>query len=1686
MRANRYVSYLGAEIEPKAISNLARYEQLTEATMNKLERLGMRTPAALGGGIVSPTSLRGLQQTRAAATATANDIARVGTAARRTAAETGLMATSLTRASQALNVVQGPLGPLAGRLGALSGVLRELAGVSLAGVLGGGAAFAVGSIASNYQAVTDRLRPYYETQEQVNKAMTDIIGIAGRTRQALDPVAELYTRITTAGRDAGIAQERFAKITETVAKAARLSGTSQQAQTAGLQQFAQGFGSGTLSGDELKSIRENLPRLASAISQGLDMPIAKLKELGAAGQLTPQVIADALERSAAKIDLEMSRVPIRIGTALTQSNNNITTFIGRMDEAVGATTGIAKGIMLLGDNIPGVVTALGTLAVALNAKGLVTTGTALTKLIGRTVDYRKSLVDTTSILNNRIAIEQALAQRATTRATAEIAAAAAARSAADQARVGARQAIADGQAAERQLEKQIILLKQQQAQQQASLRTAQLLAAANAAKNGVQAAAPGVAPPATAAATAAGAALARTNLAIAATEKALAAAQAETRAATVRSTGTFYQQVAAMNDVAVAKARLIAATRAQAIADAAAAAAAARATVAQRIMSGAVAAGNAVARLATAAWTGLSAVLGGPVGIALTAATGLMLYLTLRTDEAAAAADRFNAKQDDIAAKLGITIDKLQGASKAAKELAINLADVDLQTSMNRRRDTRQDLADALNQAGKQGDILSSFKALGGKQDQDREAIDRIANEIRNSRNISLQRSSELYNQVSEIQKRRPDIFTGILGRNPEKINNLMKGLLADTAELADQEKRVADTRKAAAKAPPILAAPRSKAQLDAEIKAEAAGNNELKKLRAARAKIEADFADKKLTPDEYVSQAAEADKAINAYVDGQKAARAATAASNKARREAAAAARQQTVEDNRAAAAAEKLADIMARYDEQPRAIDRARDDKRALQALIGQRIDKGDRTEVYTKEDYKRASDQIDQQVRKPAQDALRDQQREIEYIKLAMQGREDEAEVLRQKYQIIDQIGDMLPEEEAKWRANNQAIFDGNRALEERGALIDVYAQQIGDINQAARNFLADMFSGDAVGAAKNLFKNLKQAFVTSKANEIAIKLFGNPEQKFRDQMTRGLNNSATKLSTSATQLSAAASELSAAATAGVTAGNPMSGISPLSPLTSLIPGADMGLKSIGDMAAEVADLAASINDDIMKRGGMQAPEISSDIVVTAAKAVAAAPPAMPNRANTKDLPKNATEAMNKAAKDVFGSIFGQNNPLTKAAGKLGTFFEGAGYGTLAGSIVKGLGVKTSTTGSAIGGGLGQIGGEALGKTFASALGSLGQFAGPLGAIAGGIIGGVIGGLFKKTPKASATITSVNADTGISRVSGSSTNLKNQATGLAASVQQGLQQVADAFGGTADGAFAVSIGTRKGKYRVDPTGRGKTKGGSVADFGEDADAAVKYAILDAIMDGAVKGIREGSLRLLKAGKDLDASLTKALKFEQVFTDLKTYLDPVGAAVDALNKEFNQLISLFGEAGASAEEYAQLEQLYAIKREEAIKNATNSALTSIRDLISSMTAGADSPLDKRTVYTNAQKEAEAVKAKINSGGLITDEDLKKLEQLDAASRALYGSRAAYFADFNEILALAKKAEGNYTSSYGTVPGSPFETAEVKATLTNQLTEAQKQTTLLEQIATAMNLARVAAGGYNGSTIGLLPVNQS
>jgi hypothetical protein len=324
--------------------------------------------------------------------------------------------------------------------------------------------------------------------------------------------------------------------------------------------------------------------------------------------------------------------------------------------------------------------------------------------------------------------------------------------------------------------------------------------------------------------------------------------------------------------------------------------------------------------------------------------------------------------------------------------------------------------------------------------------------------------------------------------------------------------------------------------------------------------------------------------------------------------------------------------------------------------------------------------------------------------------------------------------------------------------------------------------------------------------------------------------------------------------------------------------------------------------------------------------------------------------------------------------------------------------------------------------------------------IGGIIGGTLGSIVGGVFKKKPKGRAVL-GLDQATGelSSDVSGNKASAREASSDAGQAVIQAIKQIAEQLGGTIGGPVSTTIGTYKGNYRVNTTGSSVVGGlrGSEAEnerlglfnFGSDSQAAVEFAIQDMIKDGVIRGIRASTKKLLTAGGDLQKAIDKAVKFEGIFTELKRYTDPVGAALDDVNKQFDELRKIAAEAGASQAELADLEKLYGIKRAEAVKAAAEQMTGTLQSLFKDLTYRGDTGLSLRTRESRAQAAFSPLAGVIRGGGRVDQDEFAEAAQayLDI-SREIYGSTAVYFQRLQDVTSLTAKAIQNAGGTVSTL----------------------------------------------------------
>lgn len=225
--------------------------------------------------------------------------------------------------------------------------LSAVTGVGFTGALSG--AFLV-QTADRARLLTNQLKTVTDSSEELVAVQERLFDISQTTRQSFDATTKIYARTARATEHLQLSQEKLFRITETIQKAFVIGGATQAEATGAAIQLSQGIASDRLSGEELRSLLENAPRLAQGMARALGVTIGKLREMGHAGELTAARVTEAIIGASTAIDEEFDKTAVTVGQAITRLDNAFLFYIQRQDESLGITRRLAGALSDLSKN----------------------------------------------------------------------------------------------------------------------------------------------------------------------------------------------------------------------------------------------------------------------------------------------------------------------------------------------------------------------------------------------------------------------------------------------------------------------------------------------------------------------------------------------------------------------------------------------------------------------------------------------------------------------------------------------------------------------------------------------------------------------------------------------------------------------------------------------------------------------------------------------------------------------------------------------------------------------------------------------------------------------------------------------------------------------------------------------------------------------------------------------------------------------------------------------------------------------------------------------------------------------------------------------------------------------------------------------------------------------------------------
>lgn len=162
--------------------------------------------------------------------------------------------------------------------------------------------------------MNDGLQTTAELQDMIMKS-------ANRSRAAYSTTADAVAKMGIMAGDAFSSNEELIAFSELINKQFTIAGTSATGIDAAMLQLTQAMSSGVLRGEELNSVFEQAPTIIQTIADYLGVPIGKIREMAAEGQITSTIVKNAMLASADEINAKFAAMPMTFSQVWTIAKN---------------------------------------------------------------------------------------------------------------------------------------------------------------------------------------------------------------------------------------------------------------------------------------------------------------------------------------------------------------------------------------------------------------------------------------------------------------------------------------------------------------------------------------------------------------------------------------------------------------------------------------------------------------------------------------------------------------------------------------------------------------------------------------------------------------------------------------------------------------------------------------------------------------------------------------------------------------------------------------------------------------------------------------------------------------------------------------------------------------------------------------------------------------------------------------------------------------------------------------------------------------------------------------------------------------------------------------------------------------------------------------------------------------------
>ena len=218
------------------------------------------------------------------------------------------------------------------------------------------------SIQTRLNLINDGTQSTIDLQNKLYQA-------AQRSRGSYDDMASSVSKLGLLAGEAFKNNDEMIAFSEMMNKSFKVSGAGQQEISAATYQLTQAMASGKLQGDEFRSIMENAPMLADAIAKYMGKSKGELRNLAAEGEITSDIIKNALFSAADDINAEYEQMPKTFTDAMNSIKNTTQRYMQPVADKIAEMLNSVRFQTILSEVLNGIRTFAGVALVILQGLG---------------------------------------------------------------------------------------------------------------------------------------------------------------------------------------------------------------------------------------------------------------------------------------------------------------------------------------------------------------------------------------------------------------------------------------------------------------------------------------------------------------------------------------------------------------------------------------------------------------------------------------------------------------------------------------------------------------------------------------------------------------------------------------------------------------------------------------------------------------------------------------------------------------------------------------------------------------------------------------------------------------------------------------------------------------------------------------------------------------------------------------------------------------------------------------------------------------------------------------------------------------------------------------------------------------------------------------------------------------------